>query len=125
MQGIDGKVFVKPGEEAADDPLAVAQSARSILRPCLTLLVLAARRDGHFHREELDAIPVFAEWVLMRLDSMGRAKVMVTLRVLDAYLNVARYAATSAPPSFNLKAILPCAAVSFSCFCRKAEGSTT
>ncbi|WP_320176652.1 hypothetical protein [Roseovarius pacificus] len=47
--------------EHKDDPFAVAQSLRNLLRAPLSILVAAAKVDGQFHAEEHDVICCYAE----------------------------------------------------------------
>ncbi|WPY93184.1 hypothetical protein T8T21_08590 [Limimaricola variabilis] len=73
------------GLAPAVDPQALnlARRARDRLRPMLSVLVAAARSDGHLHPEELDAILRYAETEALRLEDEGEFDGPITLEVLD------------------------------------------
>ena len=88
--GIDLRAFARVDAEIANDPLAMAQQCRALLRPALALLVLAARSDRHFHIEELDVILIYAERELLRWEKQGRKGVTVALPMLDQLTIIVR-----------------------------------
>lgn len=60
---------------------AYPNDVRTILRPKLGLLVIAARIDGILHREELDRILTYAERELLAADNAGCLPTPLTLEM--------------------------------------------
>lgn len=85
---IDLRVFASATK--ADDPLAGARKVRDALRPMLSLLVLAARADGHYHVEELDVILRYAEAELLQMERAGSLVTPITIPMLDQLTSVVR-----------------------------------
>jgi len=88
--GIDLRVFAKVDPTASDDPFHQAQKVRDAIRPMLSLLVLAARSDREFHREELEVILLYAEHELITMERLGSVPAPINVPMLDQLKKVVR-----------------------------------
>lgn len=68
----------------------IAREIRAHLRPFLSVLVTAARCDGNFHDEELDAICQYAERELFNGSLGWKFRNQVTVEVLDELTPIIR-----------------------------------
>jgi hypothetical protein len=60
-----------------------AQALRDALRPGLTVLIAAARSDGHVHLDEIDGVQAYAEREIIARHNAGEIETLPSIETLD------------------------------------------
>lgn len=87
---IDLGAFTQVDLDEASDPLLSVRKARDALRPMLSLLILMAKSDGQFHKQEMEVILNYAERELIEMEHLGLIRSAMAMVIQKQLRNVVR-----------------------------------